>query len=154
MSGAFKMLADHRVQVKERERLGQVQRDLDSLPVESKAQETSPRILSDRQMLMQGLAAHEVEVGNKPELRGVRVPRSLPRGLSERIDTMRGQLGDDLRKARADGRIRFDWSGGKGRWVVDGITAPEQEAKSEGGRFTPLMFANSATARRQREQRL
>jgi hypothetical protein len=117
---------------------------------EKAAGDPPPRRLSDLEELSKDFHQASVAAREEKPLRGVRIARPLPRSMSERIDTMEGQLGDDLRRARAEGRMRYDVV--KGRWLVDGVSAPAGEAKSEGGRFTSSMFRNSATARRQREQ--
>lgn len=75
--------------------------------------------------------------------------RPLPRELSEQVDNAPGPMGVELRRAREEGRMRFDMK--RGRWLVDGIQAPAQSAKSEAGHFTSAMFRN--TARRYNRER-
>lgn len=89
-----------------------------------------------------------VETREEKSMKGFKASRPLPRDLSERIDNDTGPYGDALRKAREEGRVRYDVR--TARWVVDGIKAPDRGPLSENGHFAPGMFRN--TARRQAER--
>lgn len=104
---------------------------------------------SDIKDLMRGLVdTSQTERSAEPAMKGFKASRPLPRDLSERIDNDTGPYGDALRKARADGRLRYDVR--KASWVVDGIQAPDRGPLSEDGHFRPGYF--KGTARRQAER--
>jgi hypothetical protein len=58
-------------------------------------------------------------------MKGVKIPRALPQHFAAEIDRLPD--GHELRRARDEGRIRYDVL--KGRWLVDGVApAPAKEA--------------------------
>lgn len=104
---------------------------------------------SDIKDLMAGLVdTTQTERTSEKPMKGFKTYRPLPRDLSEQIDNDTGPYGDALRKAREEGRVRYDVR--TARWVVDGIKAPDRGPLSENGHFAPGMFRN--TARRQAER--
>ena len=104
---------------------------------------------SDIKDLMRGLVdTSQTERSAEPAMKGFKASRPLPRDLSERIDNDTGPYGDALRKARAEGRLRYDVR--KAIWVADGIRAPDRGPLSEDGNFRPGYF--KGTARRQAER--
>ena len=99
---------------------------------------------------MRGLVdTSQTERSAEPAMKGFKASRPLPRDLSERIDNDTGPYGDALRKARAEGRLRYDVR--KAIWVADGIQAPDRGPLSRGWPLPPL-DASKNTARRQAER--
>jgi hypothetical protein len=115
---------------------------------ELKRQAETPQVLSDREELMKGLKdMHTVSVEAREEkpMKGVKIPRPLPRSMSDQIDAL--PEGHEIRRARAEGRIRY--SAATGKWLVDGV-APAPAKEHAPGHLPPGFF--SGTARRERER--
>jgi hypothetical protein len=103
---------------------------------------------SDLAELQKGLTdAHETEVANKPELRGLHVHRELPGRFKEQI----AALPADHPLRTGEVVPYFDVM--SGTWKAD-MKAPAPAAKSEGGHFkAAAMFQNTARRQRERERR-
>jgi hypothetical protein len=142
----MKALAEHRERAAVYEHMQQVQRDLDSLPPVERAE--APEVRTPQSDLEALRDAHEVESSYKPEsIEGFRVVMGLGQENNRRIDEMQGQMGNELRLARAEGRI--NWDRKQGKYIVQGVKAPEPR-RAINGHFPPGFF--SGTARRERER--
>jgi hypothetical protein len=130
-----------------RARAAAAKADREARSQEREAEAVARTSRSDLAELQKGLTdAHETEVANKPELRGLHVHRELPGRFKEQI----ARLPADHPLRTGEVKPYFDVM--SGTWKAE-MPAPKAEAKSDGLHFTSAMFANSATARRQREQR-
>jgi hypothetical protein len=103
---------------------------------------------SDLEELSRGFHQVSVEAREEKPMKGVRVARAIPNHFQYAID----QLAPDheLRRARAEGRIRYDTP--KGRWVVDGV-APAPAKAAVNGHFPAGFFTGTAMRQRERNQR-
>ena len=134
-----------------RARAAAAKADREARSQEREAEAIARTSRSDLAELQKGLTdAHETEVANKPELRGIHIHRELPGRFKEQI----ARLPAD-HPLRTSDKPYFDVMSGswKSTWKAD-MKAPAPAAKSEGGHFkAAAMFQNTARRQRERERR-
>jgi hypothetical protein len=91
---------------------------------------------------------HTVAAREVKPMKGFQAPRAIPNHFQSEIDRL--PEGHEIRRARDEGRIRYEVR--SGRWVVDGVEAAPAAQSDGTGHLPASMFAGSPTAKRNRER--